>query len=489
MANRHNLSLKRLLLSHEIALLLLVMVTGLLTGAATYFWQQTSAESVRLNNMIYITEQLRGELFRQIQEVIRARILEDPRAVKLYQEYSKQIGRGFNQLRRNSRNHEEDLAVQALEKSYREIQLDMNKITTDPYAVDYAERMKILDPQFSHRMVANFENRYSSFKQILSAEESDQEQTRQLWIRLAPFLIPAIILIAIVLVIMTRRILHREFVKPVGVVKEGASVMSRGELQHRIPENGVSEIAEIAASVNRMASDLAASRDALVETERQAALGALVPVVAHNIRNPMASIRATAQVLEDTDGREELRESGQAIIETIDRLERWVNSLVSYLHPLQPSFRTMKAAELIDAVQAILRPRLQDKDIHIERVNWQEDRDLRVDPDLMEQALSGLLGNAIDASPPGSTIRVIFERSPGCFLIRIRDSGPGIPFTPKPGGLGPGPTTKRFGTGLGIPVAFKICQSHGWELKFEIMKEGGTEVKVIVPVNDDEAAP
>jgi len=144
----------------------------------------------------------------------------------------------------------------------------------------------------------------------------------------------------------------------------------------------------------------------------------------------------------------------------------------------------MKAAELIDAVQAILRPRLQDKGVRVERVNWQEDMELRVDPDLMEQALSGLLANAVDASPPGSTIRVIFEHSPGRFVIGIRDSGPGIPFTPVPGSLGPGPTTKRFGTGLGIPVAFKICQLHGWELKFEVMQAGGTEVKVIVPVDD-----
>lgn len=486
MAFRRALSLKRLLLTHEVALLMLVVVTGLLTGAATYFWQQTSAESVRLNNMTYITEQLRGELFRQIQEVIRARILEDPRAVKLYQEYSHQIGRGFNQLRRNTMTHEEDLAVQAMEKSYREIQLDMNKITSDPYAVNYAERMKILDPQFSQRMVAKFENNYQDFKDLLSRKHAALERTRERWIHLAPVVIPAIIVIALVLVFITRRILHREFVKPVGTVKEGASVMSRGDLQHRIPENGVTEIAEIAASVNRMAADLAASRDALVETEKQAALGALVPVVAHNIRNPMASIRATAQMLEDPADKEELRESGEAIIQTIDRLERWVNSLVSYLHPLQPSFRTMKAGEMIEAVQDILRPKLQEKRLRVERVNWHEDMTLRVDPDLMEQALSGLLANAIEASPPGSSISVTFARAPGRFTISIRDRGSGIPFSPEPRNLGPGPTTKRYGTGLGIPVAYKICQTHGWELKFETPEQGGTEVKIVVPVKDGE---
>jgi signal transduction histidine kinase len=213
--------------------------------------------------------------------------------------------------------------------------------------------------------------------------------------------------------------------------------MSSGNLQHRIPEEGVTEIAEIAASVNRMAADLETSRDALVQSEKQAALGVLVPVVAHNIRNPLASIRATAQMLEHSTDKDDLRESGEAIIETMDRLERWVNSLVSYLHPLKPSFRTMKAADLIDAVQALLRPKLQEKGISVERVNWQEDMEIRVDPDLMEQALSGLLANAIDASLPNSTVRVEFERVPGRFMIKIRDSGAGIPFVPEPGNLEP----------------------------------------------------
>ncbi len=482
MLSRRKQSLKTLLLRHEIALLLLVVSTGLLTGMATYYWQQTSAESVRLNNLIYITEQIRGELFRQIQEVIRARVLEDPRAVALYKEYSQEIERDFNQLRRNAMTREENIAVQGMQKSYREIQADMNKISNDPYAFNYVERMKILDPGFSQRMIARFETEYKQFKQLLSKKHDALEQTREQWIHLAPYLVPGIILLAVILVLMTRRVLRREFVEPVATVKEGATVMSQGDLKHRIPESGVTEIAEIAASINRMASDLETSRDALVESERQGALGALVPVVAHNIRNPLASIRATAQMLEDISDQDEIDESREAIIETIDRLERWVNALVSYLHPLEPTFRDCTASDMMDAVESVLRPKMQYKNVRIERVNWQEDTQLKVDPDLMEQAISGLLANAIEASPPGTMVRVIFAREADRFYIRIQDSGPGMPFVPDPHNLEPGPSTKRFGTGLGIPVAFKICQSHGWELRFSQPDNGGTEAAIIAPL-------
>ena len=67
--------------------------------------------------------------------------------------------------------------------------------------------------------------------------------------------------------------------------------------------------------------------------------------------------------------------------------------------------------------------------------------------------------------------------------IHILDSGPGLPFEPKPSNFEPGPSTKRFGTGLGIPIAFKICQKHGWNLRFNVIEERGTEVIIAAPIH------
>ena len=82
----------------------------------------------------------------------------------------------------------------------------------------------------------------------------------------------------------------------------------------------------------------------------------------------------------------------------------------------------------------------------------------------MEQALYGLLANAVDASPQQGTIVIAFERKIEHFIIKIIDNGSGLPFEPQPSNLEPGPSSKRFGTGLGIPIAFKICQTHAWDL-------------------------
>lgn len=475
-------SLRKLLMVHEIAFLFLVAVTGLLGGVSAYFWHQYSAESDRINNLIFGTEQIRSELFRQIQEAIRARLLEDAQALELYGKYSRSIDQQFNKLRQNSNSAEEDKAIQDLQTSYREIQKDMNKIFTDPYMVSRQVRMKILDPRFSQAMVGRFEGEYLAMKAILKNEHETLDAILDRWTHYAPIIIPIPLLLAVILVLYSRNILNREFILPMSNIMSGAKTISRGQLDFKLSVNGVEEISELANTINSMATELVDSRYALVESEKQAALGALVPVVAHNIRNPLASIRATAQVLEDIEDKQELKESKQAILDTIDRLGRWVNALVSYLHPLKPNYRLIHASKMIEAALYLLKPKIDEKSISVNKIGWNNDLRLNADPDLMEQALYALLANAIDASPPGSSLTVSMNTRDSNLEIIIKDQGPGIPFDPKPNNLAPGPTTKRFGTGLGIPIAYKICQQHGWKLEFDNDVGRGTTAMITAPI-------
>ncbi len=483
-------SLSRLLLLHEFAFLLLVIIAGGIGGLSAYFWHQNSNESVRLNTLISTTEQMRSALFRQIQAAIRVRVLEDSQSLDVYADYSRLIDKQFNLLRQQAESRAENEAIQGLQQSYREIQRDMNKIFTDPYTSDIRVRMKILDPRFAEAMVNIFEQRYEKFRLSLEAEHAVLDQNLQRWTQQAPYIITLTIILAILLIWFARNILNQGFLTPMLDITRGARVISEGHLDHQIPEKGVQEISELAAAINRMASDLEVSRDALVQSEKQAALGALVPVVAHNIRNPLAAIRATAQVLEDVEDKEELHESRQAILETIDRLGRWVNALVSYLHPLKPNKRRMRVTELLSSPVEVLKPRLEEKQIELKKIDWNENVHVDVDPDLMEQALYGLMANAVDASDRGATLSISFHTDLDHVVISLLDSGGGLPFQPESADLEPGPTTKRYGTGLGIPIAFKICQTHGWGLTFNIDEGNGTEVLITapLPVTTEESA-
>lgn len=488
MTFRRPKSLKNLLFIHEVAFLFLVAVLGLIGGLSAYFWQETSSESVRINNLGYLNEQIRGELFKQIQTMIRARVMQEAEAVKRYADYSRRIDRRFSDMRTMAVNEKEAGAIEDLQAAYRVLQRDMNNIFRDPY-VTHAARINMLNPRFAEHMIGNYEREYTAFSLLLEEMQQQIDTTIERWVQLAPYLIPIPILLAIVLLLFSRHILKQGFVQPMAEIMEGARIISSGRLEHQLPADGVEEISELARAINQMARDLAASRDALIESERQAALGALVPVVAHNIRNPLASIRATAQVLDGSESTQELQESKQAILDTIDRLGRWVNALVSYLHPLKPRLRQVMATALFDGALAPLKAKIEDKQLTVERQHWDNDRMVAADPDLMEQALYGLIANAIEASPENSTLTLGIEPLDADNRVRLRilDSGPGLPFDPKPNDLEPGPTTKRFGTGLGIPIAFKICQSHGWRLEFNVLPGRGTEILITAPVSDEES--
>jgi signal transduction histidine kinase len=474
-------SLKRLLTAHEVVLWLLVVVSVALAGAWGYVWQQSSKESLRLSALANDTQQARSDLYRLIKEVTHARLTENPHAITVYQSHTRRIHGHLNGLRARAFTDPEHIAVQELTTAYRVIQQDMNKIFTDPYVVSDAVRMRLLNPRYEQWLVNDFETAVAGFMDLIGAQQSALQARLDQYTGWARIVIPIPVLLGAGLLLWSRRSLQLGFVRPMGDIIEGARRISEGQLEHRIPEHGVAEIEDLARAINRMAVELAASRDALVEKERQAALGALVPVVAHNIRNPLASIRATAQLIEHLDDPEDIKESRQAIIHTVDRLERWVRALLSYLHPLRPHPVRVPLATLVQGALAPLQDRLAEKAVRVDSRIDPAGAEVSVDLDLMEQALYGLLLNAVDASPPAGTVTVEASRGSEGLMLRIADEGHGLAFDPQPRELAPGPTTKRFGTGLGIPFAYKVCQAHGWGLTFEARREGGTQVKLSVP--------
>ena len=474
-------SLRSLLLLHQTTLVVLVVATGGMGAMWAYFWQQSSAESLRINSLLFEAQNVRGDLYRQLKEVTRARLLEDPAALDSYWNHLYHIDRQFYQLQQHATDGDEIAAVNAMRRSYEMMQSEMNKIFADPYQISEAVRLKIIDPAYEEWMLGDFEKAFKAFSELIAQRNQRLEQRLIYWTGLAPVIIPVPIVLAALMLLYSHRILTQDFVHPMLDITTGAHKIRRGQLDHRIPASGVQEVAQLANSINKMAQDLTTSRDTLIQTERQAVLRALVPVVAHNIRNPLASIRAASQTFDQIDDPQELRETSQAIIETVDRLERWVSALLSYLNPLKLNKRPACLSAVTDGALTALNTRLDEKAISVIRRNWMNTTEVHVDVDLMEQALYGLLNNAIEASPRGGKISLILNSFNNMHTLHIDDEGPGMRFTPQPTHLSPGPSTKRFGTGLGIPFAFKICQAHRGELSFQPAPDGGTRVSLSLP--------
>ncbi len=476
-----NYSLKRLMLVYAAGYLALVLAAGGFGGAGMYFLRQASNESLRINSIVNEVQDMRGNLYRQVKEVFDGAFLNDPYATQQYQQYQRRIDQHFVRLNGADLNPREREAMNRLEAAYRTVKEQTDGILESRSTMSLLQRQKIFDAELEGEGLGEYEDAFRAIERVLLLQQTEQQERLGTLTRLAPLLFIGPIVLALALLVLSRFFLSKQVVAPLSELESATRKIASGDLAHRVPEARVEELQRLAQAVNRMALDLEESRASLVRVEKQATLGALLPVVAHNIRNPLASIRATAQLMSRPPITHDLRDGLNGIISTADKLDNWTQSLLNYLHPLTPQRSPCKLSALVDNVLDMLKPKLAQKRIALDREGWERDVEIDADPHLMEQALEGLLSNAIEASPNDGTLNVRVNGTADGAVLSIRDEGTGIPFSPTQRDLTPGPSTKRFGTGLGIPFAMKICDVHGGSIAFNDLSPRGTEVRIRLP--------
>lgn len=472
-------SLNDLLLRYQSAFLLLVLVSGALGGAGIYSWSRIYHESLRINSMLEGAQEMRGSLYRQMKEVFDASFLGDTEAKTQYRHYAKSVEASLAALKAKAASENEIGAIERLSEAYEQVKVRADSIMQGLPIQGMEERRRIFDTDLELNAFNQYEAAFDAIDRLLALNRSELDTRLQRLDQLAPLLLIVPLLLAAGLLFLSRNFLRGKVITPLNQLLHATKAVTRGDLTQNVPQTGAAELATLSAAFNQMASELAASRDALVQAEKNATLSALVPVVAHNIRNPLSSIRATAQVLDEPALSAEVREGLHGIINTADRLEEWTRSLLSYLHPLEPQLSRCTLSAIADNALQLLRTKLEAKDISIVREGWQHAPEQMLDVDLFEQALHGLLGNAIEASPRGGKLTLAIAASGGHVKLTLGDQGSGFTFMPEHGSLNPGPTTKPFGTGLGIPFAMKVCEVHGGAIAFD--KKSGTEVTITLP--------
>lgn len=475
-------SLKDLLLIHELIFILLVVLAGAAGGIGIHLWDRSSQESHRISLLIQEIQQTRGDLYRQMKELFDAYFLADTQARQEYDSYTTSIGGHFRQLGQLAVGEEEHAAINELKQSYAEF---VNETTTifDQQLIFSSETLqKKLNSDLEAGIFQRYELVTARTERLLSLKQTELQQRQEEVKRTAIVLLIIPMLLAITLLFFSRYYLKRAIVQPIQQILRATAELSAGQLEHKVPETGAAELATLSSAINRLAEELAHSQEALIRTEKQAAQGLLVPMLAHNIRNPLASIRATAQVAVSPELDPEIRESLQAIISTVDRLERWTGSLLAYLHPLKPQPSATTIEQIIHGALEPLQLRLREKSVALTLTTpKKKNSPLFTDEHLLEQALYNLISNAVEAAPANSPLDIQAEVSGDMLRVRIADRGPGMPFIPDPRTLSPGPSTKRFGTGLGIPFAFKVCEALRGRVVFKNRDAGGTIIELEIP--------
>lgn len=239
--------------------------------------------------------------------------------------------------------------------------------------------------------------------------------------------------------------------------------------------------------------------DALVESERMATLGRLVRTIAHEVRNPLGSIRLGTQLLQyketeaglqvDTDpnkvqlSQKEIQEYTAIIIKEVDRLNRFVEQLLAFSKPAMQLAKETDINQLLDSSLAICRPELEQCAITVATQYDPNCPPVNINEDGITQVLLNLFYNAIEAMDTDGTLTIEtrYDSEAKTVQVRVQDDGPGIPLDDIPKLFDPFYTTKQKGTGLGLYISQKIVAEHGGTIEIDPNVESGTTFMMLLP--------
>ncbi len=260
------------------------------------------------------------------------------------------------------------------------------------------------------------------------------------------------------------------------------------------------EIQRIVQAINRVGATLKKKiererqiEDQLRHSERLAALGRLVAGVAHEVRNPLTTIRLRVQMCQRYTDNPSVHESGAVALEEIERLNGIVNRLLTFAQPVRLTREPINLSRLAEQRLESFREKARQRDIRFITNFSDGGKALQVDQARMAQVFDNIIQNAIEAMPePGGTIwvRVSSESETavrsGAVCIEFRDTGRGI----HPDVVGrifdPFFTTKTSGTGLGLSICHELVRAHDGEIHVESSEGHGTNIRILLPFRNSE---
>ena len=217
--------------------------------------------------------------------------------------------------------------------------------------------------------------------------------------------------------------------------------------------------------------------------EHLASIGRMAATVAHEIRNPLSSIRGLAQYfVANTDDPEE-ETYAQTIVAESDRLNTVVSELLDYARPLQLNLEETVITTLFEDTIGAISREAEENGIEIEQDVSPDIPVTQVDRDRFLQVLLNLTQNSIAAMPDGGklTLRANWIKELRSILLVVEDTGAGISQEDMPRLFEPFFTTRTHGTGLGLAVVRKIVDAHNGKIDVESEKGKGTRVKLAIP--------
>lgn len=260
-----------------------------------------------------------------------------------------------------------------------------------------------------------------------------------------------------------------------------------GYLTHQLAQANRAAARKYQAAAEQLADanvHLQAAEAAVRRSDRLAALGQLSAGLAHELRNPLGTIKASAEMLNQNleSGNDVAREMAGFISSEVDRTNSLVTRFLDFARPLKLRLEATDISEVIDRAIGQVERHQPPFDVSIYKNYAPDIRPFRLDGEFIERVIYNLLLNAAQASPAKSSITVKTRQIDATVEIAIIDLGSGIDAKHIENIFNPFFSTKRDGVGLGLAIVSKIVDEHGGRISVESEPGQGTVFRVYLPV-------
>lgn len=229
---------------------------------------------------------------------------------------------------------------------------------------------------------------------------------------------------------------------------------------------------------------LQAAQQQLVQSEKLAALGEMSAKIAHEVNNPLGIIKNYMLLLDrSVSDNNPASDQVKIVSEEIDRIAKIVRQLLKFHRPGDVTFNRLDICDLVEDVLVLWEPQLKLSQIEVTRNGLHPCPPINGSAESLRQVFLNIIINARDAMPDGGELNIEVVRDENSLIIRLRDTGPGIPTELIPKIFEPFFTTKveGQGTGLGLSVCYGIIKSHKGSISFKNAEPGGC-FEIVLPL-------
>jgi signal transduction histidine kinase len=291
-------------------------------------------------------------------------------------------------------------------------------------------------------------------------------------------------------------LLARRITRPLKKLADGTVKISKGDFSHKIEMGTQDEIGNLARSFNEMTQQLLQARERmeaankrLVQAEKLASIGRISATIAHEIRNPLTSVKLNIQKVSQNEELDEIEHEHLNISqEGIGQIEKFINELLNFTRVSDLNLDRFSMEQILQESIKMLADSFRQKRIALEKNFGEGLPQVLVDGDKMRQVFLNILRNACEAVNEGGKISISLsldhEDGRKKIKVKISDNGVGIPEKDWENIFEPFYTTKSSGFGLGLANSRKIVEQHNGSIRAVKKRGKGSSFVVLLPCEE-----